>query len=408
MKIKLIFIIIFVFSFMSGFSQQIAEESLVVNIEVSVRVYKGHSFVDNLTLDDFKVYEDGKEQEIQAVYLINERNVTRKDEKKRFSPNTSRSFYLFFEISEYDPRLGEAVEYFLKNVIYPGDELVVITPISSYRLRRKALELKSRDEVVKQLTGILRKDALMGSQEYRSMIRELTGLAASLSASLEQRESIFTREGSSTLQHQDWTPDEKIMRYQYILGRLEEMRFVSQEKMIDFAKLLGDEQGQKNVFLFYQNEYIPQVDHKILTQYLSLYQDRPNMEQTLSGIMDFYRRDITFDVEKVKKVYADLSISIHFLFISQSFDVVPGVIFQEKSEDIFSAFKQMADATGGYIESSNRPDWLMKKAVESFKQYYLIYYSPKNYVRDNQFKNIEVRIPGENYRVTYRQGYIAD
>jgi len=393
---------------MSGFSQQIAEESLVVNIEVSVRVYKDHSFVDNLTIDDFKVYEDGKKQEIQAVYLINERNVTRKDEKRRFSPNTSRFFYLFFEISEYDPRVGEAVEYFLKNVIYPGDEMVVITPISSYRLRRKALELKSRDEVVKQLTGILRKDALMGSQEYRSMIRELTGLAASLSASLEQRESIFTREESSTLQHQDWTPDEKIMRYQYILERLEGIRFVSQEKMVDFAKILGDEKGQKNVFLFYQNEYIPQIDPKILTQYMSLYQDRPNMEQTLSGIMDFYRRDITFDVEKVKKIYADLSISIHFLFISRSFDVVPGVIFQEKSEDIFSAFKQMADATGGYIESSNRPDWLMKKAVESFKQYYLIYYSPKNYVRDEQFKNIEVRVPGENYRVTYRQGYIAD
>jgi hypothetical protein len=408
MKIKLIFIIIFIFSFMSGFSQQIAEESLVVNIEVSVRVYKDHSFVDNLTIDDFKVYEDGKKQEIQAVYLINERNVTRKDEKRRFSPNTSRFFYLFFEISEYDPRVGEAVEYFLKNVIYPGDEMVVITPISSYRLRRKALELKSRDEVVKQLTGILRKDALMGSQEYRSMIRELTGLAASLSASLEQRESIFTREESSTLQHQDWTPDEKIMRYQYILERLEGIRFVSQEKMVDFAKILGDEKGQKNVFLFYQNEYIPQIDPKILTQYMSLYQDRPNMEQTLSGIMDFYRRDITFDVEKVKKIYADLSISIHFLFISRSFDVVPGVIFQEKSEDIFSAFKQMADATGGYIESSNRPDWLMKKAVESFKQYYLIYYSPKNYVRDEQFKNIEVRVPGENYRVTYRQGYIAD
>ncbi|MFW6140484.1 MAG: hypothetical protein ACOC5S_03925 [Acidobacteriota bacterium] len=408
MKIKVICLFLVVFLAVSVFPQQLTEESLVVNIEVPVRVHKDNNFIDHLTIDDFKIFEDGIEQKIQAVYLVNERNVARKEEKKRFSPNTARNFYLFFEISEYDPRIGEALDYFLKNIIYPGDVLVVVTPNSSYKLREKALELKSRDEIVKQLRGILRKDALESSSEYRFMIRELTGLASSISASLEQREDIVMREGSAGLENLDRMPEEKLMRYQYILGRLEEMRHVSQEKMIDFANLMKDEEGQKYVFLFYQNEYIPQIDPKILTQYMSLYQDKPNLEQTISSIMDFYRREISFDVDKVKQVYADRSISIHFLFISRQKDNIPGVVFQERSEDIFSAFREMADATGGYIESSVRADWLMKKAVEASKQYYLIYYSPENYVRDGKFKTIKVEIPEKNYKIIHRKGYISN
>jgi len=416
MKIKIMVLVIFVFSVVSVFPQQIAEESLVINIEVPVRVYKDNNFIDNLTIDDFKVYENGKAQNIQAVYLVNERNVARKEERKRFSPNTNRNFYLFFEISEYDPRIGEAVDYFLKNVIYPGDVLVVVTPTSSYKLRAKALELKSRDEIVKQLRGILRKDALVGSSEYRSMLQELTELASSISSALERREDVFVRDDTTSLTREETgyfelegrTTGEKLMRYQYILGRLEEMRYVSQEKMIDFADLMEEEEGQKYVFLFYQNEYIPQIDPKILTQYIALYQDRPNIEQTISGIMNFYRRDISFDVNKVKQVYADRSISIHFLFISRSTEFIPGVVFQERSEDIFSAFREMADATGGYIESSMRADWLMKNAVEASKQYYLIYYSPENYIRDGKFKSIEVEIPEKNYRVVHRKGYISN
>ena len=339
---------------------------------------------------------------------MNERNIARKDERKRFSPNTKRNFYLFFEIAEYDPRIREAVDYFLNKVIYPGDDLMVISPTSSYKLRGKALELKSRDEIVNQLIGILRKDALLGSTEYRNMLKELTELAASIAASLEQRENFFTKESSSILDAHDWAPGEKLLRYEYLIGRVEEMRYVSQEKMIDFANLLKDEAGQKYVFLFYQNEYIPQIDPKILTQYMSLYQDRPNIEMTISGIMDFYRREISFDVEKVKQVYADQSIAIHFLFISRDFEIIPGVIFQERSEDIFSAFREMADATGGYIESSMRADWLMKRAVEASKQYYLVYYSPENYTRDGKFKNIRVEIPEKKYRISHRKGYIAD
>ena len=143
------------------FSQQIfVEEALVINIEVPIRVFDGKNFVDNLTINDFEVYEDGVLQKIDAVYLVNKRTVERSEEKKRFSPDTSRSFFVFFEVSNYTGQLGRALEYLGNELILPGDELYVITPLKSYKLRDKAMEVTSRDDLVEQLRGIVRTDCV--------------------------------------------------------------------------------------------------------------------------------------------------------------------------------------------------------------------------------------------------------
>ena len=41
---------------MSLASQELQHDSLVVNIEIPVRVFKGDKFVDNLSIDDFQPF----------------------------------------------------------------------------------------------------------------------------------------------------------------------------------------------------------------------------------------------------------------------------------------------------------------------------------------------------------------
>jgi VWFA-related protein len=393
---------------LSLFPQQVAEESMVINIEVPVRVFKGDTFIDTLTIDDFEVLEDGIPQKIEAVYLVRKRNIERSEEKRRFSPDTARNFYLFFEVTEYNERIGQAVDYFIKNIIDPGDMLTIMTPIKTYRLRGKALEVQSRDEVVTQLKGLLRRDTLQGNSEYRNTIQELSSLAASLSASISRDSTVQRRDEFFGSENLEMSMDEQLARYQSLLAKLESLRYVDQEQLLKFAQFLENKKGQKYVFLFYQREYVPQIDDRILNQYMEQYQDRPDLQQAISGITDFYRRDISFDLDHVKRVYADCSISIHFLFIAQLVENRYGITFHEQSEDIFSAFREMARATGGYIESSANPRQLVKSAVEASENYYLLYYTPQNYSRDGDFRNIEVKIKDNNYRVVHRLGYYAD
>ena len=420
---KSIFVLLFCVMGLALLSQQVTEESVVINVEVPVRVFEGNNFVDSLTIDDFEILEDGLPQRVEAVYLVKKRSIERSEEKKRFLPETARSFFLFFELSEYDPKLGDALSYFIENAIFPEDELTIATPMKTYRLRGKALEVKSRDEIVDQLKGLIRRDTLLGASEYNNLIKSMEELARTLTASILDAieanvvsQEVEQEQNNYFIRMENLTPgdfkgrsiDEQLQIYQDLLMKLETLRSVDEKQMINFADFLKDKEGRKYVYMFYQREFIPQIDPKILNEYLSLYQDRPNVTHAISSLSDLFTRHVEFDVDKVKQAYADSSVSIHFLHITKPSPRVFGVYMSEASEDIFGPFREMADATGGFVDSSANPDFLFQEAVKASENYYLLYYSPKAYKSDGTFKNITVRVKDSKYRITHRVGYIAN
>jgi hypothetical protein len=186
------------------------------------------------------------------------------------------------------------------------------------------------------------------------------------------------------------------------------IRGVEQKKLIDFGEALKKMEGQKIVFILYQREHIPQVSDRIMLQYSNLFQDDVAMYMTLANIMEFPSGDYAMDVDKIEKAYADSSISAHFLFLTKLAERDAFIDMQEFSSDVFNAFKMLADATGGTVDSSSSPEFLFEQAVEATENYYLLYYTPKNYVADGQFKKIEVKVKGKKYRVAHRAGYVAD
>jgi VWFA-related protein len=392
------------------FGQQIQEQALVINVEVPVRVFKGSTFVDSLTLDDFQVYENGKLQKLEAVYLIKKKSVERKEETRRFLPQTSRNFILLFEISEYTNKMGEAIDHFIENVFLPGDTLTIVSPVKTYKLKGQALEVRSRIDIANQLKGILRRDAMIGSTEYRDIVSDLEILAKALIANLSQGQDMLSDRifENPAPERRDLGVDELLTQYSNSLERLERLRVVNQQQLVTFSNFLKNEEGQKYVFMFYQREFVPKIEPKLLYQYIELYQDRPDISHKINDIFEFFKRESSFNVDQVKKAYADASISIHFLFVTEPPKHSPGVRYQEQSEDIFSAFREIAQATGGLMESSANPVSLLKDAVEAAENYYLLYYSPVNYQKDGQFHSILVKAKGESMRVTHRAGYFAN
>jgi hypothetical protein len=373
---------------LSLFPQQLSHDVSVINIEVPVRVFKGGAFIDNLTINDFEVYEDGKLQKVEAVYLIKKSSIERKEEKRKFQPQTSRNFVLLFQITEYLPKIGEAMDYFFKNVILPGDSLTLITPLKTYNFKSQSLELLSKEKIIEQLKGKLIKDTKMGNIEYRDLLNELN------KALKENTENFdYCRQ---------------------ILDRLESIRWIDEKKILEFANFLKAKEGQKNVYLFYQKEVLPQLPLAKLNEMMSLNQDDPQLIQLLSDLFLFYKRDITFNVDLVKKAFANSSISMHFLFITKApqigeTDLNPsGLSYVEHSEDVYNAFKEMAQATGGIVQTSANPAFSFQKAVDASENYYLLYYSPEDYRRDGKFRKIEVKVKDKNYSISHRAGYFAN
>ena len=386
--IFLISILIFGSAF---FAQDIQHQVGVVNIEVPVRVFKGNTFIDDLTIGDFEIYEDNILQKIEAVYLIKKNSIKKLEGEQQFSPKITRNFVLLFEITEYLPKIEKSIDYFFNYVIQPGDSLMVITPMKTYNFNSEAIKKLPKDIIINQLKGKLRKDTQLGNSEYWSVIKEL----------------------KTNLLDPDLDMEAKLQNYESNLHRLEGMRTINGKKLLEFANYLKSLEGQKHVFLFYQKELIPKIDYKTIMQIESINQI-PELTMKIYELFDFYKRDVAFDVDKVKQAFSDSLISIHFLLITaqrpqmQSLEYSNTIRMEEQTEDIYSAFSEMAKATGGLIDSSANAAVSFEKAVEASENYYLLYYSPKNYEANGKFKTIKVKLKNMKYRITHRAGYIAN
>jgi VWFA-related protein len=406
-------------------AQEITHKTGVVNIEVPVRVYEGKKFVDNLTIKDFILYEEGKQQKIEAVYLIEKRTLKRKETvekedlikkeepEERFDPEKQRHFILVFELLTYMPQIKGVIHYFFQNVLLPEDTLQVITPVNSYRLKAESFKIKTKEEMADALLSIIKKDLGIGNSEYRHIMIELKKIVRALGIMLAGDNSDAARaqdEYSSSLY--SFLPldyiHQLISMYESNLAQLERIRGTNEKALIEISTSLKKIEGQKFVFLLYQREYIPQVDHIIMGTHLSGFQDNPDIQMRLVGLQEHSTRATSINVNSVKKAYADASISAQFMFLTKIAERTPFITMQEDSSDMFSAFKTLADATGGTTVSSSSPKFLMEKAVEASENYYLLYYTPKDYKADGKFKKITVKVKGKKYRITHRAGYVAE
>jgi VWFA-related protein len=359
-------------------AQELQHEAIAINVEVPVRVFQGGVFIDNLTIDDFELFEDGKKQKIDAVYLIKKTTITREESElakeaamQRFAPKPNlRQFILVFEVIDYSPRLDEIIDHFFKNVFQPEDKLTIVTPINSYELKNELFAKKPIEEVSDELKKKLKSDIRKGNAEYKSIMRSII------------------------------TGDATYIDY----FRLKSMRRLEQDKLLEFADTLKKIEGQKNVFMLYQRDVIPGSNAPDLTT-----------ADYVSSIDDL-GREITFDVDKVKQAFSDSLISAHFIFITNTEQYQQSVLNLEAtpsfakdwSMSAFGALHEMAKATGGLVDSSANPAVSFQKASDATENYYLLYYTPEDYKTDGKFRNIKVRIKGKNYKVTHRAGYFAD
>lgn len=396
-------------------AQDIQHETRTVNIEVPVRVFKGDTFVDYLTIADFELYENGRLQTLDAVYLVKKTIIQRKEETRPFLPNTGRHFYLFFELNEYDPKIREALEYFVREVLVPGDELVVVTPMKTYRMKSETLYNAGRERVFEKLLGILRRDILVGSAEYNDVLEDMKALALTMvgavgmSSSDPQSQTVGDPFAwSDSVFEVNTSIEEQLQMYASCLSRLENLRHVDRARIAGLADHLRGQTGQKEIFLFYQREFIPKLDPTVLNIFMSRYNERPDIVQTVTGIFEFFRRDTSLDIEPIKKAYSDSGAAVHFLFLTRPAPKVRGVTMEEQSEDVFAPFREMSRATGGYSASTANISAAMRSAVAAAENYYLLYYTPKDYQSDGQFRSLRVKLKSGSYRLSHRLGYIAD
>ena len=404
-RIKKIFLFmcIAIFSYASFPQQSFIEQSLVINVEVPVRVYKGNTFINDLSIKDFELFEEGIKQKIEAVYLIKKKSVERSDEKKKFRPQTSRTFYLFFEVNEYSRRLQEAMKYFMEEIFLPDDNLIIITPMKTYRLTDESKKVKSKQDILEEIKGLLRPDALAGSAEFRHIVRDIEQLSIEMKSLIQQATG---EQDAGDVDLRD--AGQKLVEYAGLMSRLQTYRQADELRLIDFANYLKTQDRQNYVFIFYEKKLIPQIDPTLLANFINSFEGDSYVVQSLTSVLDYNKRETYLDVKKITQAFSDTSTSVHFLHVSTSVAQIPGLHMEEYAQETFNILIEIARATGGYADSSSNPAVLFKNALYASENYYLVYYSPKDYAGDGKFKKIEIKVKNKDYKVIYRLGYFSN
>jgi hypothetical protein len=377
----------------------IQHEVRVINIEVPVRVFKGDSFVDHLTLGDFEVLENGVPQNIEAAYLVKNRAMARKEENRAFSPDTSRTFFLFFIIYEYDPKLREALKYFVDNVLIPDDQLFVVTSRKTYRLKKELVAAAPKAVIADQLAGLLRKDILAGEMAYRNILSRLKQMSGSKVRPIEGQ----MIDPSDLADMGLGSDEEYMMQYRSDLDQLERLRQLDESQLFNFADHLKGVGGQKHVFVFYQREFIPTPNKSKSFSAIN----NPALSQMSSDISGLYWKMTSVAIDRLKSAYADSLITIDFLFLTTIPTDISRDQMEERQWDVYQTFSAMAHATGGIVSSSSNSVFLMTQAAAATENYYLLYYAPKDKTADGKFRSIEVRTKTGAYRIEHMAGYLA-
>ncbi|MBN2223507.1 MAG: hypothetical protein JW765_02400, partial [Deltaproteobacteria bacterium] len=389
--------------------QQLTHDVSVVNIEVPVRVYDGGRFVDFLTKDDFEVYENGVLQTVEAAYLIRKTEIVRSQAEAKpgltvpappVQPDESikrRVFLLYFEMDEYPPETNKAVDYLFENVLIDTDVVLFVTPNEQWKVTMSPDQMNRRADLAKEVKSRLAKSLRKSGLFVRGLIRELHDLAV----------------------YDDNDPWIKGKRVEDICDQILAYKILSEKKFRDFAGYFKPVEGQKHVFIFYQEETF-----SVPALFRYIYEKR---------IVDRHNQ---IDKALIREIFSDAETTVHFVYLRKHKNARGDVEYSgmkldlpsrgeggaqlgEMSTgttdmamdlvlpgDIFSAFHNLAVTTGGLAESTFNPVFGMKRVADAAENYYLLYYRPTSSPADKSFKKIEVKVKTGSYKIIHRSGYI--
>ncbi|MBC7360715.1 MAG: hypothetical protein H5U06_00270 [Candidatus Aminicenantes bacterium] len=374
---------------------------------VMVRVLKQHNFISNLTVDDFEVLEDGLPRKIEAIYLVDKLNLTRIFEEKRYPISLNKNYFILVQASDYDKKLGEAIDHLINNYFLPGDTLTLITPIKIYRFHPETLSGRPKNYISQELQNIMRSDIIQGNREYNNVLKDLKkitramvkygGESAGIDPDVETESDITT---------EDFTIEYLLPRYKETLEKLDSLRLVDQNRFLLFSRSLKKSPGNNVVIFFYQREFRPEISPRILNQMMSMYQDYPHIINMLMELFQFYRREAKVDKEIISRALADSGAIFNFIYLNKKPERITGVVMNEQSEDIYEALNEAAQYTGGVSDNTSNAIEGLKKSVENASAYYLIYYQTERPSASSGFREIQVQIKNNpGYQVKHKRGY---
>jgi len=384
----------------------------VVNVEVPVRVFLKDKPVDNLSKNDFKLYENGELQTIHGFYKVtktiknpNSETIV-KQKSQIFRP---RYFTLVFRLIKYNKELEKGLSYIFEEILRKDDQLLVFANNRSLFLNKITNKKNSCTLVQDLLKDECHKARLRLDTYLRKIETELN--MARLN-SLLQKESEYTVTDDVIKFLKKYLVIWNEYKRNYLMPNMDRFYY--------FAHHLEKIQKEKWVINFYQIELFPKLkisgtimrEIRNLTGFLQgshRSEDRVfaktistllmDINETLNTSLDFPAKEISKLFYKVNATFHSILININRELLSQDFE------FKRISTNIENSLREITKKTGGSLIASGNLKYALNKIQEKEDILYMLTYSPKN---PKKIGKIRIVLNKKNHRIIYDDQMRAD
>ncbi len=387
------------------------EEVTVTAVEVPVRVLLKGEAVKDLTKGDFEVYENGVKQEIAQFEVISRKIAapalpTPPVPGQKSRPQ-KRLFLLIFNIFDYDDSVGEAVDYFFRDIFQPGDQIVVLTEGRILDIQRG----KRVEDLIAAVKDSLRKFKAISTAATIKNFRDISYEADKLLALLRGLRGNLESKAPTMIRFFE--------NYQRIWG---DYRRQFLEVDVDFyqrlVKRLKTIEGDKWAIGFQQREMFPKIksasrlDNEIRGWVDSQVEPQQQVDARMVQARQMeLQRSFDFAGGINDAALSDLFLGADFTFHLILMKSTRTVFSQdleltEVGQDYEELLTRISRSTGGYSAFSNQPAAALQQAVELEDFHYLLVYSPRE-SSGGKKRNIEVKVNRSGVDMVYLKNYLA-
>ena len=410
----LILIMVFTFSHISGQEEKTPVESVrVVNVEVPVRVFHKGSPVDQLTRQNFQIFENGKKQKINGFYIkrkiLNKKDFSEGPDNSKGSMS-SRYFVLVFKISEYNEKIHKGIEYLFSNILQRSDQCLVFINDRSIFFK----DLNHKEHARSALNKILIEESKKARQNIHKYILKVED-------EISEFDNMMTIVGTGSFGE----PATMVLRFlKKYLWVWKEYNNIFLKPNLDsyyyFSRHLEKIRKEKWVINFYQMEKFPMIKStgrvmELIKTILANNENHADAELSTMGKaikQMLWQLDLemhstrNFPADEVSKLFIKIDATFHSILIpvSRQF-VTENVELGEVSSEIESSLREITKKTGGSLQRTGN----LKRALDNIQGKeevtYMLTYSPDD---PDKIGKIRVNVDNKKFKVLYDDQMRAD
>jgi hypothetical protein len=269
-----------------------------------------------------------------------------------------RNLVVFFEFLDNANGVEDAVEFIFNKMLGLGDQLIIQSPARTYGFSQATLS-QPKAELIAKMQEKLRGDISKSGQNYKQVIKNLETAVFNIEDFVMSSGAEDSGKGG---QPQTSDLSELFILYRQELANLNQLRIVNEKSLRQLSAAFRGQKGENHIIVLFEREFRPVPRREVL----NILADMPKFATQSNELFFTSNVKEPFDIAALADYYKQVPLTQHFIYVTAKSNSSSGNLL-ENSNDIYSTFSKLAEATGGVCTTISEPTAGLQSIMKAWK-----------------------------------------